>query len=92
MNVIFGKCITETIPASVMSSYAMGHNIIMCIGMQIVYLLGAGLPSDTDFEGNLEDEFWRVIWISPVLIGITEILLLVYFIQHEPIAFCIMNG
>ena len=44
MNIIFGKSITENIPLSVMSSFAMGHNALMCIGLQVVYLLGAVLP------------------------------------------------
>jgi len=58
----------------------------------IVYFLGAVLPDLEDFEANKKDEMWRVIWAFPALIGIIEILLTLFVMRQEPIAYCMMTG
>ena len=51
-NVVFGKNITETIPVSVMSSFAMAHNASICIGLMVCYFMGAVLPDPTNQEAT----------------------------------------
>ena len=54
-NVVFGKIVTETIPAKIMSSYCMAHNAMICVGFFTVFLLAAVLPESSDVEGNVAD-------------------------------------
>ena len=74
MNVVFGKLITETMPAHLVSTFAMAHNSSICFGFVLVYGLGALLPDAKDLSGNRDDEYWRVIWLFPALVGIIVIL------------------
>lgn len=73
MNVAFGKMITETIPEHIVSTFAMAHNASVCIGFIAVFGLAALLPDPKDFEANKSDEFWRVIWLAPGVIGLIVI-------------------
>ena len=54
-NVAFSKLINETIPASVMSSFAMATNASTCIGFMVVFFLGGVLPDPKDVEANRQD-------------------------------------
>ena len=91
-NVAFGKLVTETIPISVMSYFAMAHNASICVGLMVVFFLGSVLPDPDDLEANKQDEFWRIIWIFPAIIGLIEILLTLFVIRLEPINYCVMTG
>ena len=51
-NVVYGKLIVETIPASVMSSFAMSHNVSICIGFVVVFFMNAVLPESDNFQAN----------------------------------------
>ena len=90
LNVVFGKMITENMPERLASKFAMAHNASVCIGFIPCFLMGAFLPDPTDFEGNKEDELWRIIFLMPALISIVSILLITLVYNLEPIAYCIM--
>ena len=47
-NVAFGKLINETIPSSVMATFAMAHNAGICFGFMLIFFLGAVLPDFDD--------------------------------------------
>ena len=91
-NVAFGKLINETLPNSIMSTFTMAHNFGICSGFMMNYFLGAVLPDHEDLEANKKDELWRVIWAFPAFIGIAEILLALFVMRSEPIAYCMMTG
>jgi len=91
-NVAFSKLINETIPTSVMSSFAMATNASTCIGFMVVFFLGAVLPDPEDLQANKDDEMWRVIWLGPAVVGIVMILLVLFVMRLEPILFSVMKG
>ena len=91
-NVIFGKVIVENMPAKLAQKLSLLHNWSCGTGFFIVYSMGVILPDSKDLTGNEADEFWRVIYLMPTLIGIIEIILLTLVFRQEPIAFCITMG
>ena len=92
MNVTLGKLITENIPQSIQSSFAMAHNFFLGLGVFVVLLFGLVLPDQEDLEANKEDEMWRVIWLGPVAIGIFTITMTLFVMDLEPVAYCMMIG
>ena len=91
-NVIFGKMIVETMPEKSAQKFAMFHNASICFGIVAAFCMGAFLPDQNDKEACEEDEFWRVIFLTPALIGFVGILLITIVFRQEPISFCIMMG
>ena len=47
------------------------------------------LPDPKDFEANKNDENWRIIYLTPALIGVIELILIIFVLKYDPIAFCI---
>lgn len=92
MNVVFGKMITETIPAHLMPIFSMIHNACICTGYFLCFGLAALLPDAKDEEANKQDELWRVIWLTPAAIGIIVILLVLFVFKLESVGFCLMEG
>ena len=91
-NVIFGKMIVENTPVKLAQKLAMCHNASICVGLPVAFGMGGFLPDPDDFEANKADELWRIIYFTPAIIGIIEIILIVCVFKQEPIAFCIMMG
>lgn len=90
-NVVFGKMITENMPDNLVSKFAMCHNASINVGLVPAFLMGAFLPDPDDLEANQADEKWRIIYLTPALIGFIEIVLVLFIFNLEPIAFCIMT-
>ena len=55
-------------------------------------LMGAGLPKDGDIEGFKKDEFWRVIYIFPIIFCILQLLVFLLFIRVDSIVYSIKKG
>jgi len=91
-NVIFGKMITETIPDRYISTFAMAHNASLCFGLFVCFSLGFILPDPKDFEANVHDELWRVIYGFPAIVALIEIVLILTVFTLEPTAACVMSG
>ena len=70
----------------------MAHNSSICIGLFLSFLFGGVLPDPEDTVANEEDEMWRVIWLGPVAIGIFTILMTLFVMRLEPVAYCMMTG
>ena len=92
MNIVFGAMISETIPSHLVPSFSMMHNGSINIGYLPALGLAALLPDPKDFEANKEDELWRVIWVSPAIIGVVVILLVLFVFKEEPVSYCLMKG
>ena len=72
--------------------FSMTMNGFIVIGF-IPCIAPAGLlPDEDDEQKNREDEMWRVIWLMPALIGIIEILLIIFVFRYETVAYCMMEG
>ena len=54
----------------------MTNNASLCSGLLVAYSLGGILPDAKDLEANKADELWRVIYLMPAFMGITELLLI----------------
>ena len=91
-NVIYGKVITENLPQNLISSFATSHNSIICVGFVVTFSLGSLLPDADDYEGNKEDEYWRVVYALPAPIGILASLLIFFYFKNEPVNYSIMMG
>ena len=91
-NVVFGKLITETLPPQIMSQFCMAHNGLICVGFFVVFLMGAFLPDAEDLQANKDDEMWRIIWLGSAAIGVYQIIITLFVLKQEPVAYCVMTG
>ena len=91
-NVIYGKVITENLPQNLISSFATSHNSIICVGFVVTFSLGSLLPDADDYEGNKEDEYWRVVYALPAPIAVISSLLIFFYFKNEPVNYSIMMG
>ena len=79
-------------PEELAQKMGMTYNVTFCFGYLLAFGLGGILPDAEDFEANKGDELWRVIYLMPAFIGITELLLIMLVFKEEPIAYCLMMG
>ena len=84
--------ITENLPEKLAAQISMLHNFAICVGVFIVFSMGALLPDADDVQGNKDDEMWRVIFIFPTIQGIVTLALILLVFTEEPIGYCIMRG
>ena len=92
MNVVFAKLITENMPEAYGATLSIFVNASIAMGLVPCYLIGAILPDPEDFEANRDDELWRVIYLVPAMIGVLELVLMLFVFTEEPITYCIING
>jgi hypothetical protein len=43
-------------------------------------------------KANIEDEFWRVIYLYPIVINSLMVISFILFINQEPIMYCVREG
>ena len=89
-NNIMGKSLDETIPVESSGQFGTLLNGYICIGFIPSFLLGGILP--TGDEEMKDDNRWRLIYLMPAFIAITQILLFLIFFKEEPVAFSIAEG
>ena len=89
-NNVMGKSIDETVPLEVQGQFGTLLNAYICMGFPVSYGLGAILPTDKDMLAD--DERWRIIYGVPALIAIIQILLFLFVIKQEPVAFSIAEN
>ena len=61
------KMLDETVPIHLNSSFGTATNTFLSGGIMVALLLGALLPADDDFAGQLEDGNWRIIYGFPYI-------------------------
>jgi predicted MFS family arabinose efflux permease len=67
LNTACPKFLDETVPYSLIGLYGTSTNIFLCLGLGAAMFIGAGLPDETDIKGMEEDEFWRVVYGTPLI-------------------------
>ena len=91
-NMVYGKSITENFPEKLASWLAMLLNAGICCGIFVALLMGGLLPDPEDKEANKSDENWRLIYAAPGIIGVVELILILFIFRYEPIAYCVSKG
>jgi len=94
--------INETVPVYLLGRYGPVVSAGVACGYFLVFVFGKGLPQadynpklmdDADnlkaLEANKEDEFWRVIYIFPMVINCLMLVGFSLFIRCDPIMFCV---
>ena len=90
--VIFGKMMCENLPEKLAQKVAMCQNVSICFSIVGALAMAGFLPDPKDFEANKNDENWRIIYLMPALIGVIELILIIFVFRYDPIAFCITKG
>ena len=90
--VIFGKLICENLPEKLAQKVAMCQNVAIGFSINATLFMAGFLPDPKDFEANKNDENWRIIYLTPALIGVIELILIIFVLRYDPIAFCITKG
>ena len=91
-NMVYGKSITENFSEKLASWLAMLLNAGICIGIFVALLMGGLLPDPEDIEANKNDENWRIIYAAPGMVGVVEIILILFIFRYEPINYCASIG
>ena len=87
--VIFGKMICENLPEKLAQKIAMCQNVSVGFAIGGALAMAGFLPDPKDFEANKKDENWRIIYLMPALVGVIELILIIFVFRYDPIAFCI---
>jgi len=90
-SVTYSKFIMENMPEKLADKFSLCLNVSICIGLIPCFLMGELLPDPSDYQGNKDDELWRVIFAFPALIAVIVSVLVLLVFKHEPISYCIMN-
>lgn len=61
------KMIDEIVPVKQLGKYGAATSIFMTLGMLNSIILGLLLPSSIDYEGQLQNETWRILYGFPII-------------------------
>jgi MFS family permease len=61
------KMLDETVPIHLNSSFGTATNTFLSGGIMVAVVLGAILPEDKDFDGQVKDKYWRVLYGFPYI-------------------------
>ena len=53
----------------------------------LTFFLGAVLPKEE--SAYEDDETWRIVFSSPIVVAVIQIILFLFFFREEPIDYCI---
>jgi MFS family permease len=94
------KMINETVPVQLLGACGTVVNFMMSVGYYLVLGLGYFLPAgDYDPElindeqnekakqADVDDQFWRLLYLIPVVINVIMLLNFVIFIKEDSIMF-----
>jgi hypothetical protein len=77
----------ETVPLHLSSAFGTATNIFLSFGIMVALLLGSVLPPDDDYEGQLLDNNWRVIYGFPYICQALTILMCLTCFRDDSITF-----
>ena len=96
------KMINETVPVYLIGAFAPIVDAMISFGYTLVFGFGKGLPQEDynpeltndkenldALEANKNDNFWRVIYLFPMLINCFMLASFMLFIRNESIMFCL---
>ena len=108
MNCAQLKMVNETVPNWLYPTYGTGNTILLSTGYLLLFSLGSFLPREDynpsiphnipgtlnylAYTQNQNDEFWRVIFIFPIIFNIFMITVFSLFIKEDSIMFNISAG
>ncbi len=92
--------INETVPVYVLGWYGTVVNVLTALGYFLVFFFGIGLPT-ADYNPKLindienmeslkaykDDNFWRIMYLFPMIINFMMILNFILVIKTDPIMF-----
>ena len=100
--------VNETVPNWLYPTYGTGNTISLSTGYLLLFSLGSFLPREDynpsiphnspgtlnylAYTQNQNDEFWRVIFIFPIIFNIFMITVFSLFIKEDSIMFNISKG
>ena len=89
-GIIFGKCISETLPTDFQAHYGMLTNLFINFGFMSSFIFSTMLPTE---PAKMEkDENWKLFSALPAITGFVCIMLFSLIFTEEPVDFCIANG
>lgn len=86
------KMLDETVPIHLNSSFGTATNTFLSGGIMIAVVLGALLPEDKDFDGQIADGNWRILYGFPYICQFFTILMFACCFPEDSITFSISNG
>ena len=92
MNVIFAKILTENFSDQHAARLGFLTNAGIACGISACLSLGVLLPEFEDIEANKLNETWRIIFMTPAMIGFFVMLMLLCVYKEDTITYCIQKG
>ena len=92
MNVIFSKILAENFSDRLAARFGFLTNVGIACGIWACMSLGVLLPESDDFEANKLNETWRIVYMTPAILGSFVMLMLLCFYKEDTITYCVQKG
>mmetsp|Transcript_2630 Transcript_2630/g.4396 ORF Transcript_2630/g.4396 Transcript_2630/m.4396 type:complete len:84 (+) Transcript_2630:594-845(+) len=79
----------ETVPIYMASSFGTATNSLMSFGIMVAIVLAVVLPENGDYQGQMDDGWWRLIYGFPYVFQFLMILMLMTCYPQDSIGYCI---
>ena len=86
------RMLEETVPSHMTSKYGAVSISFLFGGILVALLIGIGLPSDDDTEGQKETGLWRLVYGFQYICQLFTVVLLATCFQEDSIAYRIKTS
>ena len=92
MNVIFSKVLAENFSDRLAARFGFLTNVGIACGIWACMSMGVVLPDIDDIEANKANETWRIVFMTPAILGIIVMVLLLTVFKDDTITYCVQKG
>ena len=89
MNVIFSKVLAENFSDRLAVRFGFLTNVGIACGIWACMSLGVVLPDIDDVEANKANETWRIVFMTPAILGLFVMVMLLTVFKEDTITYCV---
>ena len=92
MNVIFSKILVENFSDRYTARFGFLTNAGIACGVWVCFSMGVLLPDFEDVEANKTNETWRIIFMTPAILGLFVMIMFLCVYKEDTIIYCVQMG